>query len=129
MPSSSSSNAFARRVSRVSAFPSRTSAIRSARMVGPRKPPRIMLPIRIRLPPQRQAIFRLSAESRYSYLARETSVHLTEVERALTVLERGGAICRVHVYRNDVPQRRVYPASTLVAPGNLGAPGKLPGGG
>src|SRR5580765_734263 len=47
MPSSSSSNAFARRVSRVSAFPSRTSAIRSARMLGSRKPPRIMPPTRI----------------------------------------------------------------------------------
>src|SRR4051794_10294138 len=47
MPSSSSSNAFARRVSRVSAFPSRTSAIRSARMLGSRKSPRIMPQTRI----------------------------------------------------------------------------------
>ena len=42
-----SSSALARRVRRVSAFPSRTSAIRSARMLGSRKPPRIMHPTRI----------------------------------------------------------------------------------
>src|SRR4029077_19315258 len=47
MPSSSSSNAFARRVSRVSAFPPPPSAIRSDRMLGSRKPPRIMPPTRI----------------------------------------------------------------------------------
>src|SRR5207253_5039980 len=41
------SSALARRVSRVSAFPSRTSAIRSSRMLASRKPPRIMPPTRI----------------------------------------------------------------------------------
>src|SRR5271166_2524848 len=50
MPSSSSSNAFARRVSRVSAFPSRTSAMRSSRVLGSRKPPRIMSTTRIASP-------------------------------------------------------------------------------
>ncbi len=47
IPSSSSSNAFARRVSRVSAFPSRTRPIKPARIAGSRKPPRIMSATRI----------------------------------------------------------------------------------
>src|SRR5262249_47592153 len=56
MPSSSSSNAFARRVRRVSAFPSRTSAIRSARVPGSRKPPRI-IPLQESLDPAPASFF------------------------------------------------------------------------
>src|SRR5262245_32491398 len=56
MPSSSSSNAFARRVRRVSAFPSRTSAIRSARVPGSRKPPRI-IPLQESLAPAPASFF------------------------------------------------------------------------
>src|ERR1017187_908470 len=50
IPSSSSSNAFARRVRRVSAFPSRTSAMRSSRVVVSRKLARIMPLTRITPP-------------------------------------------------------------------------------
>src|SRR5262245_18338408 len=56
MPSSSSSKAFARRVRRVSAFPSRISAIRSARVPGSRKPPRI-IPLQESLAPAPASFF------------------------------------------------------------------------
>jgi hypothetical protein len=50
------------------------------------------------------------------YLATEAAVALNKLETSLTLLERGGAIIRVHVYVDGKPQRRIYPSAALIPP-------------
>ncbi len=46
-----------------------------------------------------------------AFLVRDTGLHRTSVERALTTLERNGAIARVHrVGQNGETQRHIYPS-------------------
>jgi hypothetical protein len=51
------------------------------------------------------------------YLANETGLPLNKLQAALTTLDRGGAIIRVHVVAKDGrTQRRIFPSRVLIPP-------------
>jgi len=63
------------------------------------------------------------------YLARETGLPTNKLQDALTRLERGGSIIRVHRLQGEQTYRRIFPSATLIPPtlGGRGTP-QQPGG-
>ncbi|MEY9885271.1 hypothetical protein ABIA43_006805 [Bradyrhizobium sp. USDA 328] len=51
-----------------------------------------------------------------AFIARETGMALKHVQRALTALERSGAIVRASVFIDGRPQRRIWPCSAVIPP-------------
>lgn len=55
------------------------------------------------------------------FLAKETGIALNKLQAALTALDRGGAIVRVHRFIGTRAQRHIYPAATMTTPAMGGA--------